>query len=57
MFEWIQCIMENGYVDEHGHTLHGASAISHFMNRPISAISQHEMDTGKKFVQTYLSQR
>lgn len=55
MFDWIQRVMENGYVDEHGHRLYGASAISHFMNRPITSISQLEIEAGKKFVQRYLN--
>lgn len=54
MFDWIQSIMKNGYVDEHGHKLHGASAISHFMKRPVSSLSQHEIEAGEKFVQKYL---
>lgn len=55
MFDWIQCVMKNGYDDEHGHKLYGASAIAHFMNRPISSIRQHEIEAGKKIVQKYLS--
>lgn len=55
MFDWIQSVMENGYVDEHGHKLYGASAIVHFMNRPISSIKQHEIEAGKRFIQDYLN--
>lgn len=55
MFDWIQSVMKNGYVDEHGHELHGASAIAHFMNRPVSSINQYEIEAGKKFVQKYLT--
>lgn len=54
MFGWIQSVMENGYDDEHGHRLYGASAIVHFMNRPVSNISQHEIEAGKRFIQKYL---
>lgn len=55
MFDWIQSVMKNGYVDEHGHKLYGTSAIAHFMNRPVSSISQHEMEAGKRFIQEYPS--
>ena len=55
MLDWIQAIMQKGYVDEHNHKLYGASAISHFGKRPISSLSQHEIEAGKKFVQKYLN--
>jgi len=54
MFDWIQLVMENGYVDEHNHQLHGAAAIAHFMNRPVSSIPQCEIEAGKKFVQNII---
>lgn len=54
MFEWIAYMMQNGYIDEHGHKLYGAAAIAHFMNRPVGSISQHEIEVGKKFVQKYI---
>lgn len=56
MFDLIQRIMENGYADEHGHVLYGASAIAHFMNRPINSIGQREIEAGRKYVQKYFNQ-
>ena len=54
MLEWIECVMKNGYTDEHGHNLYDAAAISHFMNQSVNSISQREIEIGKKFVQRYL---
>lgn len=54
MVDWIQSVMKNGYIDEHGHKLHGASAVSHFMNRPVGRVSRREIEIGKKFVQKYM---
>lgn len=55
MMDWVQSVMKNGYVDEHGHKLHGASVVAHFMNRAVHSISQNEIESGKKFVQKYLN--
>lgn len=54
MLDWTQSIMTNGYADEHGHRLYGASAIAHYFNRPVSSLSQRDIKAGKKFVQKYL---
>lgn len=54
MLDFIQGLMKSGYVDEHGHKLFGAAAISHLVYRPISSISEGDIEAGKEFVQKYL---
>lgn len=53
MLSFIQGVMKNGYMGEHNHKLFGAAAISHFMYRPISSISENEIKAGKDFVKKY----
>lgn len=54
MFELIKSVLQNGYIDEHGHKLYGAAATAHFIYQPYSSINKRKIEEGKKFVQKYL---
>lgn len=54
-YRFVSFIEKAGCIDEHGHPLYGTAALLYILHRPVSSIRQCEIETGRAFVQRYLS--
>lgn len=54
-YKFVELVEKIGYVNEREEHVYGTAALLHFIHRPVSSISQKEIQCEKTFVQKYLS--